>query len=672
MLSELRDSRELFDAVLKAMADMVLVFDDQGRLIYYHLPPDNELVLPQERWLGLSYREVMPAELGASFDEALDCTRLGRVATLEYSLETRRGLRWFSAQISPSLDCGRYQGAVAVVRDIDDHKRALGDLKLAGMLFDAAIEGVCICAADGTILTVNPAFSAITGYTAEEVVGRNPRLLKSDRHDAAFYERLWRELRDMGHWQGEIWNRRKDGEIYPEFLSINAVSDSNEHLSYYVGVFSDLSAIKLRDDLIRHQTYHDPLTGLPNRDLFEDRLSAAIAQYERQHRLFAVVMLSIENFRQVNSTLGHVVGDQLLCEVAARLRQCVRAVDTVARMGAERFVMLLLPTGAGVSDVLAAVGRLRESFGDPVQCFGHEVFVSINMGLALYPADGHDNLTLLKHADLAIQHARGRNACRFYSDEMNVTVCRRLELETELHHALEQQQFELHYQPVVAACDGRISGAEALIRWRHPQRGLVPPGEFIPLAEENGLITAITEWVIGQALDDLERLAGLSVSVNISARDLEDERIVRLLERRAAAGTLVLELTENTLIERRESVLACMASLRRRGMRFSIDDFGTGYSSLSYLKRFPLDYLKIDRSFVIDLPADEDSSGIARAIIGLGKALNLALVGEGVETREQFDFLVAEGCEFIQGFFFSKPVPIDDFLKLPARFALPA
>jgi len=673
MLSDLIDSRELFEAVLKAMADMVLVFDDEGRLIYYNIPENSELSLPPEQLLGLRYREAMGEGLGQQFDDAIEATRMGAVGTIEYCLETQNGLKWFSAQISPIEEGDRFMGSVAVVHDIDDYKRALKDLKLAGILFESTIEGICVCTATGAIRAVNPAFTAITGYAAEEVIGHNPRVLKSDRHDQAFYQEMWDSLIKNGSWQGEIWNRRKNGETYPEFLAINEVRDRTGKLNYYVGVFTDLSEIKLRDDLIRHQTYHDPLTNLPNRDLFEDRLKVAARQHGRKEEVFAVVMLDIDNFKQVNNSLGHAVGDQLLRLVGERLVGCMRESDTVARMGADRFVMLLPAPGVrNESDVLAAVKRVQSGFASPFACEGHEIHVSVSMGLALFPSDGRDGLTLLKHADQAIVHARSqgkKSSYSFYSDEMNASVTRRFALENELHSALAQNQFELFYQPVVEARSGMIRGAEALIRWRHPQRGLVPPNEFIPLAEENGLITSITEWVVAKVLEDLKLIPeDISISLNISARDLAGDRLEKALDKNAwhgATDRLVFELTENILVDRRESVLETMGRLRRRGVRFSIDDFGTGYSSLSYLKRFPLDYLKIDRSFVIDLPLDDESCGIVHAIIGLGKALDLELIAEGVETHHQLDFLAAEGCQYIQGYYFSKPVPLEDFLKLP-------
>jgi len=672
MLSELSDSRELFEAVLKAMADMVLVFDDDGRLIYYNIPEDSTLCLPQEQLLGMRYREVIGEELGPQVEAALDATRRGVVGKVEYRLETTKGLRWFSAQMSPIVENERYMGSVAVVHDIDDYKRALKDLKLAGILFESTIEGICVCNPEGTIRAVNPAFTAITGYAAVDVIGHNPRLLKSDRHDKEFYQEMWSSLTKAGSWQGEIWNRRKSGETYPEFLAINEVRDRSGKLNYYVGVFTDLSEIKLRDDLIRHQTYHDPLTGLPNRELLEDRLKVAARLHGRREEVFAVVMLDLDNFKQVNNSLGHAVGDQLLRLVAERLVGCMRESDTVARMGADRFVMLLLPPGVrGVNDVLAAVRRVQACFAKPFVCEEQEIYVSASMGLALFPSDGRDGLTLLKHADQAIVHARSqgkKSSYSFYSDEMNASVTRRFALENELHNALAQNQFEIFYQPVVEAPSGVIRGAEALIRWRHPERGLVPPNEFIPLAEENGLITSITEWVLIKVLEDLKLIPEISISINISARDLAGDRLEKALESNiwpGAADRLVFELTENTLVDRRESVLQTMGRLRRSGVRFSIDDFGTGYSSLSYLKRFPLDYLKIDRSFVIDLPLDDESCGIVHAIIGLGKALDLELIAEGVETHHQLEFLASEGCQYIQGYYFSKPVPLADFLKLP-------
>ncbi len=670
------ESSQIFKAMLAAMEDLIFLFDSEGRYIFCHAPNRQDLYRPPEQLLGRHFREVLPPAIADQTERAFELNRQQQTAHIVYSLQLKGETRWFDASMSPIMQDEAYDGSISVIRDVTEHYQVHEKLQLAGMIFESTIEGICITDPDGNILMTNPAFSRITGYSADEILGRNVRILKSDRHNSEFYHQAWLELQQSDSWQGEVWNRRKNSEVYPEFLAINAIRDGEGRVSHYIAVFTDTTDIKIRDQQIYHQTYHDPLTNLPNRDLLYDRLRMAINQAERGHDLFALIFLNINNFKHVNSTLGVLTGDNLLKKIAANLSTCVRVGDTVAHMGADHFALLLQPGSiSGIHDIMNIIKRIRQLFSEPVRCKDQELFLSASMGITLFPNDGSDDISLLRNADLAIQHARkmGKNAYSFYTEEMNSQVQHRMLLESELHHAIEENQFSLLYQPIVDANSGHVQGAESLIRWSHPQQGLISPADFIPLAEETGLIVPLTAWILEEVIKAHRRLPeNFELAVNISAYDLTSVRIHTMLEQMECdLGFLTLELTENTLIDKRDESIKTMHHLKELGISFSIDDFGTGYSSLSYLKKFPIDKLKIDRSFVIDLPHDSESTGIARAIISLAKSLNMRLVAEGVETREQLRFMQIEKCDFIQGYYFSRPLPLDELLELvgePDRF----
>ena len=542
-------------------------------------------------------------------------------------------------------------------------------------IYENTVEGIIITNADNLIQAVNPAFTAITGYTQEEVIGRTPSLLKSGRHDDDFFRRMWASLHGEGKWTGEIWNQRKDGEIYPEWLNITAIHDPQGKLRQYVGLFTDITEHKAAEEKLRFQAYHDALTGLPNRLMYTEHLELALPQARRREQMCGIMMMDLDRFKLVNDTYGHEFGDKLLITVAKRLRECVRREDTLARMGGDEFT-LLLPLVDDIKNVAHVAEKILAAFARPVTIDGKDLFVTPSLGISLFPNDGHDAETLLKNADAAMYRAKesGRNAYRFFTADMNEEARRRMALESDLRRAAERGELAMFYQPKVDAMDGRIVGAEALIRWRHPERGYVPPADFIPLAEENGLILPIGEWLLNDICRQYRRWqdGGLQpppIAMNLSGRQFQRQNLPDLIGRAIAeAGIepqhLEVELTESTIMSNAESNIEMLVMLKRMGLTVAIDDFGTGYSSLSYLKRFPVDVLKIDSSFVHDIATDADSAELVRGVIGMAHGLRLKVVAEGVETPEQLAFLQRHGCDVIQGFYFGKPVPAAEFEAL--------
>lgn len=546
------------------------------------------------------------------------------------------------------------------------------NLYLAEKVIESSLEGILVTDADARIISVNPAFTRLTGYSADEVMGRNPRILSSGRQSRAFYTRMWEEINADGCWQGEVWNRRKNGEIFPELLTINAIRDHEGRLTNYAALFSDISEVKENQQRIRDLAYYDPLTGLPNRRLLDDRLQVELAHAGRQRSRVAVMFVDLDRFKRINDSLGHEVGDQLLVEVANRLRACLRDDDTVARMGGDEFVVVMSDFD-GPDGAVHAANRMAGALRSPICVDGRELVVTCSIGISLYPDDGRDSSTLIKNADVAMYRAKaeGRNAFQLYQPAMNARSLEHLALEAALHRALPSGELLLHYQPIVGVDDRRNVAAEALLRWRHPDLGVVSPADFIPIAEETGLIVPIGEWVLRTACVQHRawREAGrvpIRMMVNISARQFRDHDFVGMVRRvlretEMPAHLLTLELTESILMDDTSHAIALLEELRTLGLRVALDDFGTGYSSLGYLKRFPIDELKIDRLFVRDIDRNPRDAALAAAIISIGHSLGLRVVGEGVETASQLETLTAHGCDLVQGYYFSPPVAAEAF-----------
>ncbi|AVR89176.1 putative bifunctional diguanylate cyclase/phosphodiesterase [Thauera aromatica] len=566
----------------------------------------------------------------------------------------------------------------AAERSAEEHARRL---QRSQQVIDSLREGITVTDLQGTIVDVNPSFEAITGYSRAEVLGCNPRILKSGRHSPAFYETLWHTLVTTGTWRGEIWNRRKNGEIYPELLTLSAVRGSDGLPTHYVAVFSDLSKEKQTEAHIHWLTNHDALTGLANRQLFMDRLQQAIeAAANGSHDGAAVLLLDLDRFRRINESLGQEAGDKLLQHIAGRLQLCLKGRASAARLGSDEFLVLLTQF-ADTEAIAAFAHRILDEIARPCTIGGHEISVTASLGISVFPDDGRSAADLLRAAEAARAPIRygHHNRLHFFTSGMDNQARRWMEIESELRQALERRELQLYYQPLLCARDGRIRSLEALARWHSPALGWVSPAEFVPVAEESGLIVAIGDWVLHTACAQARRwqddgLPPVRVAVNVSAHQIATgalpERIREVLARTGLpAAQLEIELTESTMMADTEFTSAQVEAISRMGVSVALDDFGTGYSSLAYLSRFALNKVKIDRSFVHKLASDPKSTTIIAATVGLARGLGLQVVAEGVETEAQQRTLIAAGCDALQGYLFSPPVAAADLSRLSALFA---
>ncbi|MBR8067038.1 EAL domain-containing protein [Burkholderia ambifaria] len=552
------------------------------------------------------------------------------------------------------------------------------NLRMADRVFESALEGIMVTDRHAKIERVNQAFTRLTGYTEDEVIGRNPGLLSSGRQTPDFYKQLWHSLTTDGHWQGEIWNRRKTGELFLEYLTITSIRDSEGEISHYAAIFSDITQRRQAEERLGYLATHDVLTNLANRMLFEERLTHAIVHAKRLGRKVAVMYLDLDRFKLVNDTLGHNAGDEVLKMVAERIVANVRANDTVARMGGDEFALVLEEVD-DVRDVGRVARKLLDEVGRAVDIVDRQIFVTPSIGISIYPDDGTEAEDLILLADQAMYGAksRGRNVFQFFESKMTSSAIEQLETLGELHRALEQNEFRLFYQPQYDLASGRIVGVEALLRWLHPRRGLVPPGDFIGLAERSALIVPIGRWVLHEACRQArcwldEGFEFGRVSVNVSARQCFTDHFLSdlttiLSETALPAEYLQLELLESMAMNTREEIGILLRELATRGISLAIDDFGTGYSSLVYLKDLPVDTLKIDQSFLTDCGSGSTDDAIVRAIVAMGRALGLDVVMEGVETAKQLAFLQEIGCHQGQGFLFARPQPADRLVGISSR-----
>ena len=587
--------------------------------------------------------------------------------------------------VRATVDGPREIAAVALEFNamIDAQQSAVEQLRIAATAFESQ-QGLNIMNADKVILQVNQAFTVITGYTADECVGRTPRFMRSDRHADDYFDQMWQTAQRSGGWQGEIWTRRKNGEVFPDWVTLTAVRSKLGAITHYVSSHIDITERKLAEDRITQLAFYDPLTTLPNRRLLLDRLQRAVASGKRSRLYGALLLIDLDDFKTLNDTLGHHQGDLLMQQVAQRLSSCTREGDTVARLGGDEFVVMIESLSGSAEEAAAeteaAAERIGVALNQPYLLAGQQHRSTASIGATLFSGQHAAADEALKQAELAMYQAKaaGRDTMRFFDPEMQDKVSHRAALEADLREAVKLEQFVVHYQPQVVG-EGRMTGAEALLRWQHPRRGAVQPAEFIPLAEENGLILVIGQWVLETVCAQLTKWAGdartesLTIAVNISALQLQQSNFVETIQsvlRRTGANPqrLKLELTESLLVADIESTITKMRALKAIGVGFSLDDFGTGFSSLSYLKRLPLEQLKIDRSFVTDILTDVNDAAIARIVIALAESLGLTVIAEGVETEAQREFLARERCAAYQGFLFSRPLPVAEFEEL-LRFA---
>jgi len=598
---------------------------------------------------------------------------------LELSIRCKDGTVRTVMASTTSIGSGLSGEHLVVLYDITERISAEAQLRIAAIAFETH-EAIMITGPDERIIRVNKAFETITGYSADEVIGRTPHMLSSGKHDQAFYEVMWQQIAGTWHWEGEIWDRRKSGDIYPKWLTVTTVRDEAGKVSHYVGISSDISQRKLAEEEIYSLAYYDTLTKLPNRRLLQDRFNLALAASERSGIYGVVLFLDLDKFKMLNDTLGHGFGDLLLIEVAARIKSCVREIDTVARMGGDEFVVLIEDVSADAEEASQKTAHIAEKIRSAlVQSYfleGQEQHSSPSIGVCLYRGRVESVDSLLKHADMAMYQAKasGRNTVCFFDPMMQKAVEERVALEADLRRAVYQQQLHLYYQ-IQLDNEHRPLGAEALLRWVHPARGMVSPAQFIPIAEETQLILEIGHWVLDTACRQLKlweqhsRTRDLTLAINVSAQQFATQDFVAqvtamLRKHRVDPSRLKLELTESVVLEDVRGTVEIMHALKGLGVGLSMDDFGTGYSSLSYLKLLPLDQLKIDQSFVRDITTDPNDAVMVQTIIGLARNFRLNVIAEGVETESQLEFLKINGCMAYQGYLFSKPVPIGEFEAL--------
>lgn len=555
---------------------------------------------------------------------------------------------------------------------IAELERENADLRLFRTVFDMASEGIIVTDADNRILAVNPAFTVITGYEPSEVIGESPRSLRSGLHDAAFFENMWAEVTHHGRWEGELWNRRKSGEVYRAWLSIATERDEHGRIRRHIGIFRDVSEVRDTAEKLWQQTNFDPLTRLPNRSLFLDRLLQALVQAGRSNKRAALVFLGLDGFKNINDTLGHTIGDKVLEEAARRFQSALRQGDTLARFGGDEFTAVLTALDS-VDEVERVVRALLECLAEPFLVEAHQILISCSIGISLWPGDGEDVEALMRNSTSALRKAKdaGRNTFRFFTPSMDARAQARSRLASELSDSLEHDEFTLVYQPVIDVKTGRVAGAEALLRWHNRYLGAISPEQFVPLAEEMGLILPIGDWLLTEACREASAwrdLTGqpLRIAVNVSPRQVQQGDIASALEHALATTGLppelvTVEITESLLLASGEEVLGKIRRIRELGAKIAVDDFGTGYASLSYLKHFPVDILKVDRSFVAGALDDGDDARLIEAIIALGHSLGMQIVGEGVETAGQMDFLARRGCDLVQGYRYSPPLVAERF-----------
>lgn len=640
-------------------------------------------VLNGERIQTIPVRQNIPGVFTFDYRQ-LERFGIARSSLPEYSKiinqpwhETNRTLIWVVAMLILSLLALAWSLLSNWVRK----RKAEVEMRIAAKAFDAQV-AMLVTDAQGVILRVNRAFTESTGYAAEEAIGQSTSLLKSGRHDKAFYEDFWNALKEKHFWQGVIWNRRKNGSIYAEWLTINAVLSPSGSVTHYVSSFSDITQNKAAEAEVHRLAYYDPLTQLPNRRLLQDRLGQALALANRENQQGALIYLDLDNFNTLNDSRGHDTGDRLLVEVALRLQQALSKADTVARLGGDEFVVILENLSEEPVAAAAVARHYGESIGktiaQPFILKGQNFLTTASIGICLFR--GNETVEdLLKNAEIAMYQANGagRDAVRFFDPEVQAVLDSRRKLEADLRQAHTRSELMLYYQPQLDEKRG-VTGAEVLLRWQHPERGFIPPSEFIPLAEESGSILPVGRWVLEGACWQIKvwsadsRLQKLCLAVNVSSLQFREEGFVDMItglvrETEIDPTRLKLELTESLILEDVESANAKIVALKALGIRFSMDDFGTGYSSLAYLTRLPLDELKIDKSFVSNLPGNPDDEVITQTIISMGRNLGLKVVAEGVEKEKQRCFLEAHGCHLYQGYLYSPPIPVDAFVTFLRR-----
>ena len=661
----------LLAAIAEQSGEAIVTVDFSQRITSWNRAAEQMFGYSAAEMVGNPLTGLIPAWGTSGFPEFDPITHLHYAPPLR----TKSGGIIFVHVTASSLKdgSGSDTGTILVLRNVTEEKHAQDQLLLWSQVYQNSGEAIVITDSRNQIVSVNKAFTRITGYEADEVIGHSPQILSSGRHGPEFYQAMWHCISEHNYWKGEIWNRRKDGAVYPEWLTITTLKNSQDQISNYIAIFTDITTFKENEARIQHLAHHDILTGLPNRLLLNDRLEQALAHAYRRNNKVGILFIDLDRFKIINDTLGHHIGDLLLKEVAERLKNAVRVDDTVSRQGGDEFILILQDV-SHADDVAHIAQKFVDTLSEEYHIENEVLRVTPSIGISLYPDDGNDIDTLIKSADTAMYHAKdkGRANFQFFTEKLNRDLAETLELEQALRQAVKNSDFMMYFQPLIRLSDDQVIGAEALIRWRHPEKGLIPPDRFIPLAEESNLIEPIGDWVLEQAAMQLATwskgpYAHLQLSINISTRQLDNpdfsDRLAAVLERHAVEpGRLKVEITETGIMSDVVRSNQHLVSLAQMNIGIAVDDFGTGYSSLNYLKRLPIDELKIDRSFVRDLTTDYSDERISRAIISLAHNLYMQVVAEGIETAEQAAFLKEMDCDYGQGYYYSKPLPPDEFM----------
>ena len=665
-------------AIFDGSSDLMWLKDKKGRYQMCNKQFERHLGVVESEVKGKTDFDFVDEYSASSFSQsdmqAIDEHRVVRNEGRFISADDGRHVFLETIKTPVFDENGNFIGLLGVSRDITQRAEIEAKLRQSAVVFESTSEGVVITDNNSIILDVNCAFSEITGYERSEVIGQNTSIISSGRHDRIFYEKMWNSLNSTGRWKGEIWNRRKNGSVYPEWLTITAVNNERGELTNYIAVFSDISSIKDAHDKLDFLAYHDALTGLPNRLLLNERLEASISRAARHNSKLAILFIDLDRFKNINDSFGHKAGDDLLQYISSGLKNVTRKEDLVARISGDEFIIVLEDIDEPDS-IIGPVNKIMDNVSSSITIEGHNIHPTVSIGISLFPMDGDNVIDLISNADAAMYRAKGegRNNYQFYTRDLTEKALARVVIENELREALSKGEFVLFYQPQIELTENRIVGLEALLRWKHSKRGLVPPDQFIHLAEDSGLINPIGEWVIYEAtrqgkqwLDDGIDFG--SIAVNVSSVQINKNELVEIVSKALAHNTyppssLELEVTEGAIMKRTASVIEQMHDLRNLGIKLSIDDFGTGFSSLSYLKQLPVTKLKIDQSFVRGLPEDSNNREIVDAVIRMGKGLGLTLIAEGVEVIEQEAFLKKMKCDEVQGYLYSRPLEADEIEK---------
>ena len=660
--STLEQERRFLRAAINGITDNFTYKNADGVYQLCNRAFEKYIGLKEEDLIGSVVYDIFPERIARRIDHHDKAIMQSREPDIFEYDDAERGMVMETLKY-PLLDAGgRVQGIIALSHNITQRKQDEAQIRLLARMFAKSGESIFVTDKNNRIVAVNDAFTRTFGYGEKEVLGKDPALLNAGRDDE-HSETLWRTVRAEGEWQGQIWNKTKTGKLVPGLMTVSSVRDDDDRLANYIGIFTDITDIKRSQEKLDHLAHHDALTGLPNRLLFSERLRQAMRGARRDERLMALLFIDLDRFKNINDTLGHPAGDKMLRVVAERLLACVRESDTVARMGGDEY-LILLPRVGGPEDADTVADNLLRKIALPMTIEAHEIVVTASVGISMYPRDAEDTTSLIKHADSALYRAKeeGRSGYQHYTTDMSTKAFEHFALETHLRRALEREEFVLVYQPQVSLDDLSVIGAEALVRWRHPELGLQPPAGFIDLAEEAGLIAEIGYWIFKQSCLQLKnwRAQGhgdLSLAVNVSVRQIQSPDLADSLRRivdqaGVAARSLKLEITENSFMSQPQRAMRAIEALRDTGFRVSLDDFGTGYSSLRYLQQLTVDELKIDRSFIRAMQDNNNSRAIIRAILAMGESMDIHVIAEGVEHDEQIQFLRQSGCRYAQGFLF--------------------